>query len=34
MDQLEDHSENWHVKKVQDIANLVELALTRSLFHK
>ena len=34
MDQLEDQPETWHARKTQDINNLVELALTRSLFHK
>ena len=34
MDQLEDQSENWHIRKTQDITNLVELVLARSLFHK
>ena len=34
MNQLDDQSENWHVEKAQDITNLVEFALTRSLFHK
>jgi len=33
-DQIEDQSENGHVRKAHDITNLVELALTRSLFHK
>ena len=34
MDQLVDQSENWLARKTHDITNLVELALTRALFHK
>ncbi|XP_078357235.1 unhealthy ribosome biogenesis protein 2 homolog isoform X2 [Oculina patagonica] len=34
VEQHGDLPENWQVKKAQDIRNLVELAVTRSLFHK
>ena len=34
VDQHGDLPENWQVKKAQEISNLVELSLTRSLFHK
>lgn len=34
VDQDGDQPENWQVEKAQDICYLVELALTRTLFHK